>query len=123
MCWSPSIKLDGIKFISNESRDLNDPKEFDVPQVCDDPKRISEVYGDTSIFDGLSPKEWKRVFLDLTTNMMNLINYYFVMLEYFGQSQLEREEPCVSLGWGKFLLSWYQLFVEMNEQQMDDNPE
>ena len=55
--------------------------------------------------------------------MKNLIKYYFVLLQYFGQFLLEREEPCVSLGWGKFLLSWYQLFVEMNEQQMDDNPE
>ena len=31
----------GLKVISNESMDLNDPKEFDDPRVFDDPKGIS----------------------------------------------------------------------------------
>ena len=53
---------DGLKAISNESMDFNDPKEFDDPQVLDDLKEISigsmdfdnqKVCGDISIFEGL----------------------------------------------------------------------
>ena len=53
---------DGLKAISNESMDFNDPKEFDDPHVFGDPKEISmgsmafdnpKVCGDTSIFYGL----------------------------------------------------------------------
>ena len=51
--------------ISNESMDLNDPKEFADPQVFNDPKGISirtmdfyipKVYGETSILDSLVEK-------------------------------------------------------------------
>ena len=57
----PSLSY-GLKVISNESMDFNDPKEFNEPQAFDDPKGISiesmdfhnpKVYANTSIFDGL----------------------------------------------------------------------
>ena len=36
----PSLSY-GLKVISNESMDFNDPKEFNEPQAFDDPKGIS----------------------------------------------------------------------------------
>ena len=57
----PKVSV-GLKVISNENLDLNDPKEFDDPQKFDNQKGISIVskdlenskfYDDTSIFDGL----------------------------------------------------------------------
>ena len=35
---------DGLKVISNESMDFNDPKEFDDPQVFGDPKNFNWKY-------------------------------------------------------------------------------
>ena len=59
--------------------DLYGPKEFDDPQVFDDPKGISigsmnfdnpKVYGDTSIFDGLiCYRKFYRKFWPILANL------------------------------------------------------
>ena len=62
--------------------DLYGPKEFDDPQVFDDPKGISigsmnfdnpKVYGDTSIFNGLV--SWKKWLVGFVKHV-NTCTYY-----------------------------------------------